>query len=147
MRSVDSVVLIAALLSGCTSPEAAREDAVMSRIEQDVLMPPGAHSLASYARYYAPDGDGLINGIYVVPERQETEPGATCADVTANLTLQDAPCDIQPTPTDEIRAGQRQWRSNPRELPLILDGGCDIVLILYSQREHAFRLVRCAGAG
>ena len=147
MRRTDGAILVAALLAGCTSREAAREDAVMDRIEQNIVMPRGARSLGSYARYYAPDSDGLINGIYIAPELEKTEPGAGCADVTVNFTLQAVPCDIHPTPTDEIRAGQRQWRSNPRKLPLITDGGCDIILSLYSQRQRAFTLVRCAGAG
>lgn len=118
----------------------------MDRIEHDIVMPSGARSLSSYARYYAPDENGLVYGVYIRPQTPKTGPDVGCAEVTLNFKLRTVPCDA-PTPTDEIRAGQRQWRRSPLELPGDTDGGCDIVLSLYSQRQNTFTMVRCAGVG
>ena len=143
-RCIASLVATA-FLSGCASPEALREDAVMDRIEHDLILPKGAHPLGAYARYYAPSGNDLISAEYVVPDESESGPDDRCEEMTENFTSRPVPCPPMPRPS--LRAGFRQWQHSVQDFPLISDGGCDVITISYSMRQEKLTRITCNGFG
>lgn len=126
----------------------------MNAIERSVIMPAGAGKLDEYSRNYAIGLDGKVIAIYVTPH----EPDAKGEDVGCEVMLEDLesrPCteaeeaqlvaDDQALAVTQGEAGQSRWFGDYRELPTILDGGCDVVTIIYDPRAKQVERAECNG--
>lgn len=104
------------------NPEATQE-AIMARIERDVRLPEGAAPLDSYARHYAwqqgRDGRRKVVAIYV---------SAPLAHGSG-------------TPPG------RDWVDDEAALPMIDDGGCDVISLRYDLVGQRIEQVVCNGVG
>lgn len=87
---------------------------IMDEIERQVQLPPDAHELQKYARYYAFDGDKVI-GTYT------TSAG-----------------------NDQLR-GRRLWLGDRRDLPILMDGGCAVVNVVYDPLAQRIERAFCNG--
>ena len=136
------LMAVALWLAACATPEQAERDRLIDRIEGRVKLPDGARRLSSYARYYAIEDGGLVKGIYV-PGYQRPDPHDTCEELLADFTTRTVPC---PPEMDENRllAGQRAW-VEPMKLPLIADGGCSVVTVIYDPKADRVRSATCNG--
>lgn len=92
----------------------------MDKIEGTVRLPDGARPLQEYARYYTFGEDGRVEAIYTTVVEPDYD--------TLNLP-----------------AGKRRWVSDPRHMPGISDGGCDIVEIDFNATNGKFEHVECNG--
>jgi hypothetical protein len=129
-------------LAACATPEQTERDRLIDRIEGQVKLPESAKRLSSYARYYAIGDDGLVKGIYV-PGYQAPDPDDACEELHADFTSHTVPC---PPEVDEnkLLAGQRAW-VKPMKLPLIADGGCSVVTVIYDPKADRVRSATCNG--
>jgi hypothetical protein len=105
-------------LSACSDAEEPRHSKLMDQIEKRVRMPVGSRPLAEYARYYAFDKKGRVTAVYTT----WVEP-----DV-ASLNL---------------RAGQRRWVSDEGHLPLIFEGGCGVVEVIFDPATDKVERAEC----
>ena len=114
MKLLSASLLIIA--SACSQSSEGGHIALMDAIDRRIVMPPKAHPLREYARYYARRPDGKIaiffNG-YV---------------------------DMAATP----KAGERQW-IDARSMPEASDGGCWIINAVYDPSTDRFDKMRCNG--
>jgi hypothetical protein len=110
------------LLAACSGPAERQHRAVseqsrlMEQIERQVQLSADAHELDDYARYYAIDGTRVV-GTYV--------------------TYTDSRHDLPP--------GQNRWIDDHRNLPVILDGGCSSVNVVYDLGTRSVEKVFCNG--
>ena len=117
-RSLTIAAAMAALtscMSQAVPSQADRETALADEIESKVVMPEGAAPLQEYARVYAKRPDGRIAGSYVL----NPEPGGN-------------------------KPGTRNWVSL-QELPILLDGGCAIVNIVFDLETRTVEEASCNG--
>jgi hypothetical protein len=137
-----AIVALTLGLAGCATRDQTERDRLTDRIEDRVKLPAGAMRLSSYARYYAFDEHGLVTGIYV-PGYQPPNPHDTCEELLADFTSRAVPC---PTKIDDKRllAGQRAWVERD-SLPLVLDGGCSVVTVIYDPRIDKVTSATCNG--
>lgn len=112
------VPLFLTLISACSSEEISEQSRLMERIERQVQLPAGSKGLRNYARYYAPDGDRVV-GIYI---------SSYSPDGNLDLPL-----------------GQRRWINDPEGLPMILDGGCDVIEVTFMLERNAIERAQCNG--
>ncbi len=130
------------LLMACTTPEDRKRDQLMDVIEAQVKLPQGARALSDYARHYAVDEKGLIIAVYA-PGYRPLGPEEGCEELLPNMTTRPVPC--EEFENDRLLAGQRQWVSSPLKLPLINDGGCDVVNVVYNPEARKVESVSCNG--
>lgn len=131
------------LLFGCTTREQRQRDKLTNLIESRVVLPEGARRLADYARYYALDQNGNVVGVYV-PGYSPPNPDWGCEDLLANFTTREVPCHW-PEKGDNLLAGQRGWVSGTDRLPLVMDGGCGVVILIYDPKKGVVKDIHCNG--
>ena len=127
-------------LAACATPEQIERDRLIDRIEGLVKLPDGAKRLSTYARYYAFRDDGLVEGIYV-PGYQAPDPNDTCEELHADFTTSIVPCPPE-TGDHRLLSGQRAWVEQ-ENLPLIFEGGCSIVTVLYNPKSDSVESAIC----
>lgn len=135
-------------IQGCSHMPNSKAEELFDEIEGQVQMPEKARSLADYARYYAPDQGGKVRGVYLLPF-PELPAGSDqgCAEMTDNFELKDVPCPPTPAQPEALKAGQRRWVNNQRDLPLINDGGCGVIEVLFDLKTRKVQEVTCNGIG
>ena len=131
-----------ALMLGCKTPEERQRDKLMDVIEADVKMPDGARPLSEYSRHYAVDEKGFVIGVYA-PGYRAPSPDETCEEVLENMTSRQVPC--PDAESDRLQSGQRQWVGVTDKLPLIMDGGCAVVTVIYDSKASAVKSATCNG--
>lgn len=131
------------LLAGCTTPEQDQRDKLTDLIESRVKLPEGAGRLANYARYYALDDKGNVVGVYA-PGYQSPNPDLGCEELLANFTSREVQC-VWPKKGDDLLAGQRGWVNGTNRLPIINDGGCGVVTLIYDLKRGLVKDIYCNG--
>ena len=102
----------------CSQPSPAD---IMNMIEQRVRMPSGAFALNQYARFYAESSrPGSVVGVYV-----------RYVDRANKIYTE--------------RRGRRIWLNTYRDLPVVKDGGCSVVTIIFEPATKRMVSVRCNG--
>jgi len=138
-------IALALLLVGCSSREDRRTAAMMDRLEQHVQLPKGARPLSAYARYYAAARGGDVEALYLIPWQGDVRAGESCEELTVNFTSRTVPCPKMKSPADELKAGQRRWVTDNRQFPLVLDGGCGVISLLFDGKTAKVKTVECNG--
>ncbi|WP_337847338.1 hypothetical protein [Sphingomonas sp.] len=145
-----------ALLSGaaCSQQQAPEPDLVMRTIEAVVKLPADAKPLDKYSRNYALRPDGKIVGIYVIPRLTEGQGGKDDCEVILK-DLGSRPCTEAEKKkiADEEKAiaelfgqaNQSRWFEDYRDLPMLLDGGCDQIEIVFDPNSRAIQSAQCNG--
>jgi len=132
---------VALFLSGCTSPEQHDRDQLTDRIESLVKLPEGAERLAYFARTYTFDERGLVVGVFAsgnfAPKLDDI-----CSEMFEDFSSREVPCSPE-FESDRLLAGQRQWVDGEDKLPLILDGGCDVITIIYDPKADKVVSANC----
>lgn len=145
-----------ALFAGATCSErSSDQEDVIRVIEAAVKLPAGAKASEDYARNYALRPDGNVIGVYVVPQPAEPLEG----DYGCELMLEDfgsRPCteaeeaeiaNHKKAATDLFgRANRSHWFEDFRDLPVIFDGGCDVIEIIFDPGPQRIESARCNGA-
>jgi hypothetical protein len=140
-----ALIALTALL-GCSSPP--NDAKLLDEIESRVQLPDGARPLADYARYYSIGPDGKVIGVYLVPMVIDYEASdISCGDATDDFEIKEVPCPQEADPVNGLLAGQRQWIENHEQLPVIDDGGCDVITVIFDQIDRTFSKVFCNGSG
>lgn len=103
------------MLASCEASKKSEREALMDRIESQVRMPEGSRPLAEYARHYAENAEGEVVGVYVPPNR--------------NGRL----------------LKRRQWLEDQRDLPFLMDGGCNQVTVLFDKTTSTVTHADCNG--
>jgi hypothetical protein len=91
----------------------------MDEIESRVSLPTGAHRLNEYARYYAYE-NGDVAAEYWIPWK--------------NDPLEDP---------EALAGGQRRWVSDTRRFPIVFEGGCRVVNIIFDPSRSRVKSVSC----
>ena len=144
MKVIAAVSLLGAL-QGCTSSPPSAEAELMDKIERQVKLPAGAEPLARYARYYALDRQGQVLGVYLIPFSYDIGPDDGCSEVTANFELKDTSCPPEASQVHNLKAGQRRWLARDKGLPVVNDGGCSVVNVVFDRQKGTVEDVFCNG--
>jgi hypothetical protein len=132
------------LVSGCSSPQERKREALMNKIEKQVQLPKGARPLSEYARYYADKGDGVVAAVFLIPLSDEMRPGEGCEELLENFASREVPC--EPMQFEwAMPAGERRWFKDQRDLPWINDGGCAQVDVEFNIAKSTVKYVECNG--
>jgi len=95
------------------------------QVEQSVIMPEGADELGNYTRYYSlsdRDGKEIMIGIFVISD-----------------------WDIEPNRIPIQGLSDAYFVESDQHLPIIMDGGCDVVTIYFDLQDG--RLIEFTGSG
>lgn len=145
-----------ALISGaaCSQQQAAEHELVMRSIETGVELPAGARALREYSRNYALRPDGKVMAVYVIPKPVK----ARESDYGCEVMLEDfesRPCtnaeDAEIAGQEDATAdlfgqvNQSRWFDNYDDLPMILDGGCDLIEIIFDPQSQQIESTQCNG--
>lgn len=139
---VVSVLSAMSLLTACNTPENRQHDELMEAVESRVKLPDGAKPLSYYARHYALNDEGLVVGVYA-PGYRAPGPHQSCEELLENMTSRPVPCEEDVG--DRLPSGQRQWVANVNELPLIMDGGCSVITVIYDPKASMVKSTTCNG--
>jgi hypothetical protein len=139
-------VLAAFSISAPATSDDRTFERLMDGIEKQVRLPEGAAPLQDYARHYASQTDGKVVGVYVLRAPAPARgPDWSCAKVVLDggkVITKPVACPSDPDTSEQVAAGQRRWFDDFRKLPLIHDGGCMVVNIVFNPTtrrvEHAF---------
>jgi hypothetical protein len=112
----------------------------MDKIEQQVRLPPGAPSLAHFARYYAFRADGKVLGNYL-PPIDAAPSDQNCVEVAPDSKSHPIPC---PPEQRRPKAGERVWLPDERELPVVMDAGCAAVFVIFDPRSDKVEQLSCS---
>ena len=127
-------------LSACTANHDPH-NAIMDRIEQQVVLPSGAAPIASYSKYYSDAGHGTVQAAYVIHEpafRHDVQ--NWCASGKARSF----PCSGDGK-SELAAAGERMWLPDAREVPLPSGGGCAAITFHYEPSTNVLSPARCNG--
>lgn len=145
-----------ALISGeaCSQQQGSEHELITRAIETAVELPAGAKALEEYSRNYALRPDGKVMGIYVIPAPVEARDN----DYGCEVMLEDfgsRPCtDAEKAEiagrekaTSDLfgQANKWRWFDNYRDLPMIVDGGCDLIEIIFDPQSQRIDSTRCNG--
>ncbi len=143
---------VALLVGGACSERLSDQEAIIRVIESAVELPAGAKALKDYSRNYALRPDGKVIGVYVTPaEARDSEDGCEVALIDegsrpcteaeqAELATHDK------TMTDLLgQANQSRWLKDYRTLPVLMDGGCDVIEIIFEPRSKRIESAQCNG--
>jgi hypothetical protein len=148
-RSAGVIIPLVAL-AACQHP-ASPQEALMGKIESEIVLPIKSFPLEKYARYYARDRRGQIWGSYT-PEADESylkEVSQECRRIKKpGPNAREAPpfpCPLNVGPVRLVKAGQRLWMTDPREIPGASGGGCSFVTFIYDPKTSRFKNLQCNG--
>lgn len=126
----------------------------MQAIETAVELPAGAKALGEYSRNYALRPDGKVIAVYVVPKAVKHRD----SDYGCEVMLEDfesRPCTdaeeakmaAQEDTTADLfgQANQSRWFDNYGDLPIIMDGGCDLIEIIFDPQSRQIESTQCNG--
>lgn len=140
--------------AGISQEQASEQELTMRAIESAVQLPAGAKPLEEYSRNYASRPDGKVIGVYVLPMPTEAQVGDVGCEVMVE-NFDSRPCTDaekaeiagQEKATADLfgQANQTRWFEDYRELPMILDGGCDLIEIIFDPRSHLIQSAQCNG--
>ena len=159
MKIVLGSVLLLALASACAAPVPESQSApeskhqpLMTLIEATVHLPEGAKAIDQYSRNYAYRDDGKVVAIYATP-LQSMDDDIGCDVMRANF--ESRPCNEEEVTTmqkkhaDAVamfgKANESRWFDNFLELPIIDDGGCGQVVIVFDPSSNKIESARCNG--
>ena len=141
--------------AGCSQQQASEQELIIRAIESAVQLPAGAKPFKAYSRNYASLPDGKVVGIYVLPRTTDVQSD----DIGCEVALKNfgsRPCTdtemaeraAQEKATAKLfgQADQTRWFDDYRELPLIIDGGCELVEIIFDPKSHLIQSAQCDGA-
>jgi len=149
-----SVLMLAALvaLPPASASERLAHESLMDEIERQVRLPKQANPLKDYGRYYAFDGKGRVEAVYLLaPEPRTPDPLPAdwgCEEVVMpgnEVTARKIPCPPEPDISHSVRAGQRRWVADRKALPVIFDGGCMIVNVIFDLKTRTVERAFCNG--
>ncbi len=103
-------------------------EATIREIESQVVMPRGARSLDLYDRYYAPDRIGereVVVGVFLLRSSFSGQTREGVAPVTA---------------IDNV------FTASATQLPVVMDGGCNVVTIYFDVATQRLMTIRLDGA-
>lgn len=128
----------------------------METIESTVQLPKGARSIDEYSRNYAFMPDGKVLAVFIIP----MEPtGYDREGFGCEVMLEDF--ESRPCTDEEISdmkqqdrattvsygaANESRWFDDYLELPMILDGGCAQVTIVFEPRSETIETAECNGS-
>ena len=135
---------LAILLGGCSSAVERDPDELMGRIEHNLRLPEGASHLDEYARYYADAGNGEIVAVYLIPFGNEMGPDEACEEISEDFSTREVPCPER-LPAQTMRAGERRWLADQRDLPWINDGGCAQIEVTFDKAKSVVKRIECNG--
>ncbi len=133
-----AVIFVAA--QAATYPSPREKVRLMNAIDAAVHLPRKAHPLNKYARFYALRPDGKIAALFDANTKTKRPKDWVCSTYGPNGKLQSIPC----PPDDRPRANEQRW-VNYRDLPLILDGGCGVIAIVYNPQSAKIEETACHG--
>ena len=141
--------------AGCSKEQASEQELIMRAIELAVHLPAGANPFEEYSRNYASLPDGKVIGIYVLPWTTEAKQD----DIGCEVALKNfgsRPCTdaemaesaAQEKATAKLfgQDNQTRWFDDYHELPMVLDGGCDLIEIIFDPQSHLIQSAQCSGA-
>lgn len=146
-------ILALAAATAC-SAQSSEQAAIIRAIEAAVVLPEGAAALDEYSRNYAVRPDGKILAVYVSP----SEPVVAAEDDGCEVMLEDL--EARPCTDDEVaervrddqsraermgNAGQSRWFDSYEELPVVLDGGCGFIEVIYDPKTKRIERAECNG--
>lgn len=70
-------------------------------------------------------------------------PDESCDEVLENMAVRPAPC--EELNGARLFSGQRQWVEKTNKLPVIADGGCGVITVIYDPKAGAVKSVTCNG--
>jgi hypothetical protein len=111
----------------------------MDQIEHDVTLPTGAHPLSNYARYYAFAGGG-VHAVYVIPWDDKAMSADNGCEERNGTTKHGFNCQISLNP---LKAGERRWLADSRDLPIEFEGGCDVIELDFNVHKRRISNVAC----
>lgn len=140
--------------SACSQQQVSEQELIMRAIESAVQLPAGAEPLDEYSRNYALRPDGKVIGVYVLPRPAE----ARVSDVGCEVMLESfesRPCTDaeeaeiagQEKATVDLfgQANQTRWFEDYRDLPMMLDGGCNLIEIIFDPQSQLIQSTQCNG--
>jgi len=145
-----------ALVSGaaCSQQQTSEHELVMQAIETAVELPAGARALGEYSRNYALRPDGKVMAVYVMPKPVKVRD----SDYGCEVMLEDfasRPCteaekaeiaEREDAAADLYgQANQSRWFDNYGDLPMIVDGGCDLIVIIFDPQSQQVESTQCNG--
>lgn len=150
MRTRLSFIPLVLLAASCTAPPS-REQVLMEEIERTIRLPSDADPLQSYSRHYAFHSSEMVEAVYVTPYAPpDLREGMEV--MTANGSRPATPQEIAETEASDAlsreqwgEAGKRYWHSTKDAFPMISDGGCDQISILYDVAAKRFETIGCNG--
>jgi hypothetical protein len=146
-------ILALAAGTACTA-QSSEQAAIMRAIEAAVVLPEGAGGLDEYSRNYAVKPDGKILAVYV----STSEPSVADEEDGCEVMLEDL--ESRPCTDEEVaemvrdnqlsaermgKAGQSRWFDSYEELPVVLDGGCGFITIIYDPQAKRIERAECNG--
>lgn len=97
--------------------------------------------------------DGRVIGVYVIPQPDENQgPDYGCEVMLENFTSR--PCTkaeeaenakINSAMADMFRRAEPRWVNDYRNLPVISDGGCDVIEVIFDPRLNRIESMLCNG--
>ncbi|GGA08977.1 hypothetical protein GCM10010923_19080 [Blastomonas marina] len=145
-----------ALVTGaaCSQEQASEQELIMRAIESAVQLPAAAEPLEEYSRNYALRPDGKVIGVYVLPSPAEARVGDVGCEVMLE-NFESRPC--TDAEEEEIagrekatadlfgQANQSRWFDNHRDLPMMDDGGCNLIVIIFDPQSQLIQSTKCNG--
>ena len=126
----------------------------MRAIEPAVQLPAGAETLEEYSRNYALRPDGKVVGVYVLPNSAEARVG----DIGCGVMLENFESGLCKDAEEGEIAGQERatadlfgqanhtrWFDDYRDLPMVDDGGCHLIEIIFDPLSQLIQSTRCNG--
>ena len=136
------ILLIPALMQISGSFSSTEKARLMKEIDGIIRLPPRAMALHKYARYYAVRPDRkiaiLLDGNTKFEGKRPKDYG--CSEVMPDDTLKDVPC----PPDNRPKADEQFWVEFDY-LPLINDGGCNVIDAVYDPQTKIVEKVSCHG--
>lgn len=115
------LLTVVAFLSACSNSDERKSAETMDKIEKLIVLPEGAAALDQYARYYV-QKEGKVYALY------------------------DTPLPYMPVESGlPLKAGQREWLGENQDLPVVLDGGCNVIDVVFDLNAQEFERNECNG--
>lgn len=156
-----SIISILGALTSCTS-NISDQKQIMETIESRIQLPEGARPIEAYSRNYARLPDNKILAVYIEP-RERSSIDATedygcevMGSIDENGELESRPCtedELEETKEMENAISESQgnanssrWFKNSHDLPVMSDGGCLLIEVIFDLRSDSFDHVLCNGS-